>query len=75
MDKIKLSKEEYENAVDEIRKFFECERDEDIGNLQGQIMMDFILEKIGPSIYNKAIDDMQKYMTEKIDDMYGYMIP
>lgn len=75
MDKIKLSKEEYENAVDEIRKFFECERDEDIGNLQGQIMVDFILEKIGPSIYNKAIDDMQKYMTEKIDDMYGYMIP
>ncbi|WDV46587.1 DUF2164 domain-containing protein [Clostridiaceae bacterium M8S5] len=74
MSKVKLEKEQYKEVVSEIRKYFEIEREESIGDLQGQLMLEFILEKIAPYIYNQAIADMQKYMNEKIDDMYGYML-
>ncbi|QZY56925.1 DUF2164 domain-containing protein [Crassaminicella profunda] len=74
MNEIKLTKDRYEDAVEEIRRYFECEREESIGNLQGQLILDFIIEKIGPHIYNQAISDMQKYMNDKVDDMYAYMI-
>lgn len=74
MNKIVLTKEQYNDAVEEIRRYFACEMEEPIGNLQGQLIIDFILEKIGLHIYNQAIIDMQKYMNEKVDDMYAYMI-
>ena len=73
MSKITLEKQEYSDAVDEIKKYFESEREEVIGELQGRLILDFILEKIGPYIYNQAIFDMQKYMNERVDDMAGFM--
>lgn len=73
MSKIKLNKEQYDGAVEELKNYFVNEREESIGNLQSRLMMDFILEKIGPAIYNQAIYDMQRYMNEKIEDMYEYM--
>lgn len=73
MSKIKLNKEQYDGAVEELKNYFVNEREESIGDLQSRLMMDFILEKIGPAIYNQAIYDMQRYMNEKIEDMYEYM--
>lgn len=73
MSKIILTKEQYSGAVEELKKYFACEREEPIGDLQGKLILDFILEKIGPHIYNQAIVDIQKYMNEKIEDMFGYM--
>lgn len=74
MNKIELTKEQYEDAVEELRRYFACEMEESIGDLKGRLIVNFIIEKMGPYIYNQAIIDMQKYMTEKIDDMYAYMI-
>lgn len=74
MTKIELSKEEKKMAVLKIREYFNNERDESIGDLQGELILDFIIENIGPHIYNQAISDMQKYMNEKVEDMYAYML-
>lgn len=73
MSKIELSKEHYDVAVEELKIYFDCERDEQIGELQGKLILDFILEKIGPSIYNQAVIDMQGYLNEKVDDMYEFL--
>ncbi len=73
MEKIELSKEQRKRAVQDIREYFASEKDEEMGNLAAEIMLDFIIEKIGPYIYNQAITDAQKYMSDKIDDMYGLM--
>ena len=74
MARITLTKEQNKNAVEEIRSYFENERDESIGDLQGQLVLDFIIDKIGPIIYNQGIEGMQRYMNEKVEDMYGYML-
>lgn len=73
MNKIELNREQTDGVVEEIKKYFAEEREETIGDLQARLMLNFILEKIGPTIYNQAISDMQKYMNEKIEDMYEYM--
>ena len=74
MAKIELSKEQKKKVIEDIKHYFASERDEEIGDLAGEIMLDFIIEKIAPYFYNKAVEDIQKYMSEKIDDMYGLMI-
>jgi uncharacterized protein (DUF2164 family) len=74
MAKIELAKEHKKQAIQDIREYFLSEREEEIGDLAGEIILDFITEKIGRYYYNQAVNDIQKYMSEKIDDMYGFMI-
>ena len=74
MNKIQLSKEQQELALEKIKDYFFEEREEQLGELQSRMLLDFIIEKIGPVIYNQAIEDMRKYMSERVDDMYAYML-
>ncbi len=74
MTNIELSAENKKTAIDEIKQFFEQERDETLGDLASGIILDFILEKIGPHIYNQAIADTQTYMSEKVEDLYALML-
>ena len=73
-DKIVLDKEERKNAMMDIADYFYKERGEDLGNLGADIMLDFIMDKIAPYIYNKAIGDAQKYVADRADDMYSLML-
>jgi uncharacterized protein (DUF2164 family) len=73
MATIELSAESKKTAIIEIKQFFEQERDETLGDLASEIVLDFILEKIGPYIYNQAIADVQSYMSEKVEDLYMLM--
>ena len=45
--------------------------DDEIGDLKAGLVMDFLLEEVGPCIYNRAIGDAQAYMQEKIVDIDG----
>ena len=73
MGKIKLDEDQYRAALEQLQIYFAEERDESIGMLQGRLMLDFVLEKIGPHIYNQAIFDLRKYMIEKAEDMADFM--
>ena len=54
-----------------IKRFFAEHLDEDIGDLKARLVMDFCLKEIGPSIYNKAISDAQKYFHDRVLDLEG----
>lgn len=74
MRKLTLTDEQRQIALEQIKTYFYEERDEQIGELQSRLLLDFIIEKVGPQIYNQAIVDMQKYMSERVEDMYAYML-
>jgi len=73
MSNIKLDEAQTKAALVALQAYFETERDEEIGLLQGRLILDFILEHIGPHIYNQAVADVHKYMAERVEDMYGFM--
>ncbi len=60
--------------IREIKKYFSEERDENLGDLGAQLIFDFIIEKIGPDIYNQGLDDAHIYLSEKLEDMYGLQL-
>lgn len=72
--RIELSPEQKKLAVDSIKKYFEAERDEQIGDLAATILLNALLESVGPTVYNKAVADVQRYMGERVDDLYGLML-
>jgi uncharacterized protein (DUF2164 family) len=57
---IELSKEMRREAVASIGRYFSENREEEIGNIAASALLDFFLEEIGPSIYNKAIAEVQE---------------
>lgn len=68
---ITLSEEAKKQAVDDIKEFFIERRDEEIGQLAAELLLDFMIEKIGAVIYNQAIQDAQAFMNGKVEDLYG----
>ena len=70
-DKFKLNKEKEEVIIEQIKDYFATERDEEIGYLASKLLLDFILDKIAPEIYNQALSDVVYFMNEKIEDIYS----
>ena len=45
--------------------------DEELGNLEAGFLLEFFLEKIGPTIYNRAVSNAQTLMQGKLLDIDG----
>jgi uncharacterized protein (DUF2164 family) len=66
---IKLEKETRRQAADSIQRYFDLNMEESIGNLQATALLDFLIEEIGPSIYNKAVRDVQEQMQLRVQEL------
>lgn len=66
---IKLEKETQKQAIDSIQRYFDLNMEERIGNLQAAALLDFLLEEIGPSIYNQAVRDAQEQMQLRVQEL------
>lgn len=69
MKVIKLSKEQREIIVENIRSHFEAERDETIGHLAADNLLDFFLKELGPSIYNEALKDCRTLVGQRMQSL------
>jgi uncharacterized protein (DUF2164 family) len=66
---IELSKEAKQNAIESLQKYFEMNMEEPLGNLAAGALLGFIIEEIGPSLYNKGVTDAQERMQVRISEL------
>lgn len=66
---IELPKETQREAIASIVRYFQEERDEEIGQIAASGLLRFFLEEIGPSIYNQAVADIQQRMQLHVTDL------
>ena len=66
---IELEKETRDALVASIKRYFNENLDDEIGDLKASLFLDYCLEEIGPSIYNQAISDAETLMTRKVADL------
>jgi uncharacterized protein (DUF2164 family) len=59
------------DAIASLRRYFEANLPEPIGELPAGLLLDFFLEEIGPVIYNAAISDAQVRMQGTLADLPG----
>ena len=77
---VELPRELRQEAIKSIERWFEEERGERIGNIAAGALLGFLLEEIGPSIYNRAVADVQERLGARIaeldievhEDEFGY---
>jgi uncharacterized protein (DUF2164 family) len=68
---IKLADDTAQRLISSIKRFVSETMDEELGDLKAKMMLDFFLEELGPSIYNKAIADAQAHMHDRVGDLDG----
>ena len=68
---IELSKEEKDKMIENIKKFFFNERNEEIGDLATILLLDFIIEKLAKHFYNKGVQDCIAQLSVNIEDLKG----
>lgn len=69
MSSITLPEDTRQELVNSLKHYFLDDRDEEIGDLQAGLLLDFILEEIGPSIYNKAVKDAQASLQRTVAEL------
>jgi uncharacterized protein (DUF2164 family) len=66
---IELSKEDRAQAIASIERYFRENMDEPIGNIAAGGLLGFLLEEIGPVIYNRAVADVQERLALRVAEV------
>lgn len=66
---IELPDEKRKTLIASIQRYFDQNMDEPIGNLAAGALLNYILQEIGPTIYNKAVADAQSRMQARITEL------
>jgi uncharacterized protein (DUF2164 family) len=68
---ITLTADVRKQALASIKQYISVNLEQDIGDLQATLLLDYILTEIAPSVYNQAIQDAQRYFQERASDLEG----
>lgn len=66
---IELAKDIRAEAIASIERYFLEHMDQKIGNIAAGGLLGFMLEEIGPAIYNKAVADVQERLQMRVAEL------
>jgi uncharacterized protein (DUF2164 family) len=68
---IEIPKQARAAAIASMKRYFDENMAEPIGDLPAGLLLNFFLEEVGPAVYNQAIADAQARMQLRIADLNG----
>lgn len=66
---IVLSPDARKQALTSLRRFCGDELEADLSDIQVTALLEFMLQEIGPSVYNGAIADAQAFLRARLGDL------
>jgi uncharacterized protein (DUF2164 family) len=66
---INISKENKKEIISAIQTYFYEEREDEIGDLAAELLLDFFLEQIGPHFYNQGVHDTKEMVMDRMVSM------
>lgn len=67
--RLKLTHDEQKLMIEAIKEYFINERGEELGELAAMLLIEFMVEKLGPALYNRGMRDAINYLTNRLEDM------
>lgn len=68
-NKINITKEKREEMIAAIKEYFYEAREEELGDLAANLLLEFIIKELAPEFYNQGVYDSYKYMGDRIEDL------
>jgi uncharacterized protein (DUF2164 family) len=66
---IELSRDNKKQLLASIKRYFEENMEDEIGDLKAELLLDYFLKEIGPIVYNQAIADAAAFFRERTADL------
>ena len=66
---IELANESRQALITSLQRYFRENMEEEIGNIAAGALLGFILEEVGPLIYNKAVADVQQRLQARVMEL------
>jgi uncharacterized protein (DUF2164 family) len=68
---ITLSPDATQRLLASIKRYAAEHLDQEFGDLQARLFLDYCLQEVGPVVYNQAIADAQRYFQGRVTDLEG----
>ena len=69
MPGLTLSDERRDAAIDALQGYFRSELDEELSAFRAEELLTFMLNQLGPTLYNQGIADARAFLSEKLEDL------
>ena len=66
---IEINDDARKQAIASLQRWFQENMDEPIGNIAAGGLLSFMLEEIGPTIYNQAVADVQERLQMRVSEL------
>jgi len=66
---IVLAENARKQAIAALQEYFRDNLDDEIGDLKAGLLLDFILNELGPSVYNQGLADARAFFEERSSDL------
>lgn len=66
---IELNKDVRAEAIRSLERYFQEHLDERIGNIAAGALLDYVVEEIGPVIYNQAVAEVQERLQARVAEL------
>ena len=73
MSEIKLDQHQKSEAIDKLRKFFDNEMHQEIGQFEAEFLLDFFSKEVGSYFYNQGLQDAGKVFESKLEDVQQHL--
>ncbi|SEG02586.1 Uncharacterized conserved protein, DUF2164 family [Vibrio hangzhouensis] len=74
-----LDKNKREQLISELQKYFMDELDYELGQFDGEFLLDFLSKKLAPAYYNKGLEDakavLERRLTDITEELYEIEMP
>lgn len=69
MPTIDIPKNKRDELIQQFQRYFEQELDHELGQFDGEFLLDFIIKQTGPVFYNQGLADAQAIIERKSQDI------
>ena len=71
LTKVRLSDERRKQLIRSIQQYFDENFDEPISDFRAEGLLDFLVQELGPPIYNQGVRDAAAFVQDKLADIEG----
>lgn len=66
---LELTSQEKDEAVASLRRYFTSELEVELSELRAKLLLDYVLQEIGPLAYNRGVQDAEKFLRLRLEDL------
>jgi uncharacterized protein (DUF2164 family) len=66
---LEIPAQQTSEIIHSLQKYVASELDQDIGDLQARLLLDYILKEIAPIAYNAGVRDAEQFLRGKLEDL------